>query len=502
MQISNNSHSHCIKSNILQDNQSTRLVFGASGYVGTNLIAALIEAGIPVRASSRKLQVLEARQWHGVELMQSDALDVDSIYQVCEGIDVAYYLVHSMAAGKHFNELDIQAAKNFALAAAKAGVRQIVYLGGLIPENATGKHLLSRKQTGDVLREGSVPVIELRAGIIVGPGSAAFEVMRDLVFHLPVMLTPRWVMAKSPPIALSNLIEYLIKLPNIQEAKGQIFDAAGPETLSYVAMMKILADTANKGPPRIIPIPFLTPKLSSYWLRFVTSVPTNIAQALIEGLKHDFSADDSALKELIPQTLLNFKESVEAAFDAEKSCNIQSRWVEGAFSMRNARSDYAYYSKKAGGSAVTSASLSSVWQVVTAIGGENRYYYLNALWTIREYMDWCVGGHGRHHGRRHPQEVRVGDSIDSWEVLGVEDERRLTLRFGMKAPGAGILEFELTELTTGETELTATAYWHPAGVLGLAYWYSLVPAHLVIFTGLTSKICDRAEKIQTTKNQE
>ena len=298
--------------------QDLRLVFGASGYIGSNLVPKLLSRDIAVRAASRKAQALKTRHWKNVELIDADALQPKTLKQALQNVDTAYYLVHSMAAGKNFSRLDLEAAANFAAAAESAGVRRIIYLGGLVPEDADSEHIVSRRETGDILRRGTVPVTEVRAGIIVGTGSAAFEVMRDLVFHLPAMITPRWVRAKSPPIALDNLLEYLVRLPDIDEAAGQIYDAAGPETLTYEEMMRVLADVAGKRQPIIVPVPVLSPKLSSYWLRFVTSVPTNIARALIGGLKHDFTADTAPLQQLVPQPLLDFRASVEAALNGEQ----------------------------------------------------------------------------------------------------------------------------------------------------------------------------------------
>ncbi len=472
------------------------LVFGASGYIGSNLVPRLLAEGIPVRAAARRVEALEARNWQGVEIRAADALDPESLDAVLEDIDTAYYLVHSMAAGRDFGRLDLEAARNFAAAAEQAGVRRIVYLGGLVPDDADSEHIISRRDTGAVLREGRTPVTELRAGIIVGPGSAAFEVMRDLVFHLPVMITPRWVRAKSPPIALENLLDYLVRVPQFDASAGRIFDAVGPETLTYEEMMRVVADVAGIRGPRILPVPVLTPRLSSYWLKFVTSVPTNVARALIGGLKHDFSGDVAALQWLVPLELLDFRESVEAAFAAERDSRVEARWVEGAFSVRKGRVDYAFYAKRASGSAVTAASAASVWRVVSAIGGSNRYYYLDWLWTLREVLDWLVGGPGLKRGRRDRERLRIGDHVDSWEVIGVEPERRLTLAFGMRAPGAGVLEFDIAPESGNATRVTATAYWHPAGALGLAYWYALEPAHRVIFKGLTREICRRAEALE------
>jgi uncharacterized protein YbjT (DUF2867 family) len=472
------------------------LVFGASGYIGGHLVPRLTLEGRRVRASSRSRAVLAARGWPGVEIVAADALAPETLPVALQDVEVAYYLVHSMAAGRDFGRLDLEAAGNFADAAAQAGVRRIVYLGGLVPEDAVSEHIVSRRDTGVVLRQGSVPVTEIRAGIIVGPGSAAFEVMRDLVYHLPLMITPRWVRAKSPPIALENLLVYLVRLPWVDDAASRSLDTAGPETLTYTQMMYILADAAGKRRPWIIPVPVLTPGLSAHWLRFITSVPTNVARALIEGLRHDFDADDTEARRLVPQQLLGFREAVDAVFALERSGEPITRWTEGAFAVRNQRIDYAYYAKRTSGSAETRANPAAVWRLVSAIGGDNRYYYLDTLWSIREWMDWAVGGPGRMRGRRHPQEVRTGDRIDHWKVLGTQHEKRLSLAFGMRAPGAGVLEFDLTPLANGGTRLTATAYWHPAGVWGLLYWYSLEPIHRFVFKGLTQDICRRAERDQ------
>ena len=470
------------------------LVFGARGYVGTNLVPRLLKEGLTVRASARSTAPLEARNWTGVEIVQADALVPESLPAALEGIDTAYYLVHSMASGKGFSNLDLHAAQNFAAAAAQAKVRNIVYLGGLFPEDADSEHLLSRRETGEVLRQGSVPVIEVRAGIIVGPGSAAFEIMRDLVLNLPLMVTPRWVHRKSPPIALDNLLEYLVRLPDIPEAQGRIFDVGGPEVLTYGEMMRILAVMAGKRPPTIIPVPVLTPALSARWLWLVTAVPTSVARALIGGLKHDFTADDAEARRLVPQHLLTFAESVKAVFDAEDRHEVQASWTEGAFPMRGQRREHAFYAKRANGTAETPASPDAVWQVVKRIGGKNRYYGADLLWWLRETLDWMVGGPGRQRGRRDPDELRVGDFVDSWRIVGVEANRRLTLMMGMKATGSGVLEFDLEPLADGGTRLTATAYWHPAGFWGLAYWYALFPAHLFIFDRMTQNICRLAEE--------
>jgi uncharacterized protein YbjT (DUF2867 family) len=467
------------------------LVFGASGYIGGHLVPHLLAAGKRVRAVARDAASLDRPGWDDVERVSADALEPDTLDAVLKGVDTAYYLVHSMAAGADFGRLDLECADNFAAAAARAGVRRIVYLGGLIPEDARSEHLLSRKETGDRLRHGAVPVTEIRAGIIVGPGSAAFEVIRDLVGALPAMVTPRWVRARTPPIALDNLLEYLARIPEHEDSAGRIYDAAGPEMLSYEELMRIYGEVVGRK-PRIVPVPVLTPLLSSYWLGLVTTVPTPVARALIGGLVHDIPADPEPLRALVPQRLLDYRQAVSAALEAERRQAVAARWTEGALMYRNYRQDYAFYAKRSSGSASTTAAPAEAWQVVTAIGGKNRYYALDFLWTLRELADWFVGGPGFNRGRRHERELRVGDTVDSWRVIGLEPQRRLTLLFGMKAPGAGILEFELEPEGEG-TRITATAYWHPKGAWGLLYWYPLAPFHGLIFSRMTEAIARRAE---------
>jgi uncharacterized protein YbjT (DUF2867 family) len=467
-------------------------VFGASGYVGTQLVPRLVAAGHRVRAVARQRRVLEARGWRGVELLEADALNPPTLPAALAGCRVAYYLVHSMAAGRDFGRLDREAARNFAAAAEMAGVERIVYLGGLVPPGAESEHLVSRAQSGECLRSGKVPVIEIRAGIIVGPGSAAYEVMRDLVYHLPLMITPKWVQSRSSPIALDNLLYYLERIADEPAAVGRIFDAGGPEYLSYEQMMCIFGEVIGRR-PIIVRVPLLSPRLSSYWLGLVTSVPASIARALIGGLRHDIPAHDEPLRALIPQRLRPFREAVLDSLAAERSHRVPGRWTEGAFPHRAYRHDHAFYAKRASATVTSTASAIRLWRVVTSIGGSNRYYTMNALWWLRELLDWLVGGPGFSRGRRDPVDLRVGDAIDYWTVLALEPERRLTLHFGMKAPGSGILEFELEPLPGDGTVLTETAYWHPRGVWGLLYWYALVPFHLFIFRAMTRAIARKAE---------
>jgi uncharacterized protein YbjT (DUF2867 family) len=468
------------------------LVFGASGYIGSNLVPLLVASGHPVRASARNVEVLEARGWSGVELVRADALDPPSLARALEGVDVAYYLVHSMAAGSDFAAIDRRAADNFARAAAQAGVRRIVYLGGLIPPNPRSQHLLSRAETGEVLRQHPVPVTEVRAGMIIGPGSAAYEVIRDLVNHLPAMITPAWVRSSSTPIALPDLLAYLVAVGDIDEAAGKILDAGGPDRVTYEEIMRCYGRLVGRQ-TRILAVPVLTPRLSSYWLRFVTSVPTNVAQALVEGLEHDFVANDARLRQLVPRRLMGLEEAIRSAIEADSRNEVVARWVEGAIACRNFHPEYGFYAMRAGADADGPASPEAVFATVCAIGGDAGYFFADSLWNIRRAVDWPVGGPSYRRKRRHPTELRVGDVVDSWRVIALEPGRRLTLLMEMKAPGAGVLEFVVKPGPGGTgSRVNATAYWHPAGVLGLAYWYALVPAHLFLFRGLTRAIQARS----------
>ncbi len=472
-------------------NSSTCLVFGASGYIGTHLTPMLRDAGHRVRASSRNVEVLEGRQWDDVELVEADALDPDTLDAALADIDTAFYLVHSMAAGKNFAELDARAARNFAAAAERQHVRRVVYLGGLLPDDPPDStHLQSREETGDILRSGRVPVTEIRAGMIIGPGSAAWEVIRDLVNHLPVMVTPRWVKSLSTPIALSNLLHYLCEVSSFNESANETYDVGGPDTLTYADIMRRYGALVDKK-PLIIPVPVLTPRLSSYWLRLITSVPTDIARALIDGLSHDVIARDSRLADLIPQRLLGFDEAAEEALNADRRHDIPAHWAENANERPDFHPNYSFYGKTASGSVRTERTAAELWDVLRQFGHNGDFFYGRALWWLRRALDWLVGGPSFRRKRRHPRKLRVGDVVDVWRVIDFEPERRLTLLMEMRAPGAGVLEFRIDD--AGEMrELHMQAYWHPAGAWGLLYWYLLLPIHLFLFKRSVDAIVERA----------
>jgi uncharacterized protein YbjT (DUF2867 family) len=467
------------------------LIFGASGYIGSHLVPFLLAEGRQVRASSRNIDVLANRGWTGAELVAADALQPETLDSALRDVDTAYYLVHSMAAGRHFPELDARAARNFAQAATRQGVNRIVYLGGLVPDSPQSAHLRSRQETGDILRTGTVPVTEIRAGMIIGPGSAAWEVIRDLVNHLPFMLTPRWVRSRSTPIALGNLLRYLADIPKHRETAGEIYDVGGPDVLTYVEIMRAYGDLVGRH-PLIIPVPVLTPRLSSYWLRLVTSVPVNVARALIDGLSQDVVADDERLARLMPQKLLGFRAAAADALEADRRHAIPAHWVEGAVACREFRPEYSYYAKQQRAFADTTATAEALWREICRFGNHGDFFHAGWLWWLRRALDWMVGGPSFRRKRRQPDELRVGDAVDAWRVIGVQPKKQLTLVMEMKAPGAGVLEYSIED-ADGRRRVSVDAYFHPAGALGLAYWYALLPFHSYIFKGMTRTILRRAE---------
>jgi uncharacterized protein YbjT (DUF2867 family) len=462
--------------------------------VGSNLVPVLTAAGHQVRAVGRRLEALEARGWgQDVICVKADALRPESLPEALAETDVAYYLVHSMAAGSRFPELDRQAAINFREAAAKAGLRRIIYLGALQPPTQGSVHIESRRETGDILRTGPVPVTELRAGIIIGPGSAAFEVIRDLVFHLPAMVTPRWVRSRTQPIALDDIVTYLVRLLDVEATVGGIFEVGGADVLSYADMMREFGALVGRH-PWILPLPMVSPHLSSLWLSLVTAVPTNVARALIGGLEHDLLVDDQALRTLIPMPLKSYRAAVEAALSAEKNALERPRWVEGSMLHRRNRPDFAFYAKHLRVEAKTEASAGALWRQIGRIGGENGYYFLDILWQMRGFFDSLVGGVGMRRGRPAGGALAVGDALDFWRVIGLEPGKRLTLMAEMRIPGSATFELEIRSPLEGVRSISATAHFHPAGVAGITYWNALLPIHQLLFHGLIREIIRRAER--------
>jgi uncharacterized protein YbjT (DUF2867 family) len=476
------------------------LVTGATGYVGGRLVPRLLAAGYRVRALGRSLKKLQGRPWGRhphMELAQGDVLDYDSLVQAVRGCGAAYYLVHSMtAATRDFAATDRRAAQNLARAAAAAGLERIIYLGGLGGEDdpQLSEHLRSRLEVARLLKSGPVPVTFLRAAMILGSGGAAFEIMRYLVDRLPVMLTPLWVHNPVQPIAITNVLGYLIGCLEPEAVKGQTFDIGGPEVVTYRQLFDLYAEEAGLPRRLIIPVPVLTPRLSSYWIHLITPVPASLAQPLAEGLRNPVICRDNHIREIIPQELLDCRQTIRLALQRLAQQQVETCWSDAGQAVPpewTSCGDAAF----AGGTVLSlgyrlrlRATPEKVWEPLVRIGGETGWYYGRALWGLRGWIDRLLGGSGLRRGRRHPREIRPGDALDFFRVLEVEPPRRLLLLAEMKLPGEATLEFRLTGRPDGQTELTQTARFLPRGLGGLAYWYLLYPFHRGIYPGMLKAI--------------
>ncbi|MGL5727757.1 MAG: DUF2867 domain-containing protein [Plesiomonas sp.] len=472
------------------------LILGANGYIGTSLIAHLIPQGYNIRAVARDTATLSNQTWATspqVELVYADLQKAETLNGLLTDIDIVYYLVHSMNDGNHFLAQEQSAATHCAQILQQSSVKKVIYLGALQPHAKQSEHLQARRITGELLRGSGIPVIELRSGIIVGAGSAAFEVMRDLVNHLPIMITPRWVRSKTSPIALDNLLFYLSALINTPINDG-IFDVGGPDYISYQDQMKIYADITGKS-CIIIPVPFLSPALSAKWLRVITTVPINIARALIGGLSHDLPANSAPLQALIPQPLLSYREAISETLKHGSDFLDSARWGYDADAKSTWKADYSFYPKNAGYRLATRVSSKDLWEEINKVGGDHGYFYADILWTTRAHLDRLFGG--KPHVRQRPEHamLQVGDKVDSWKVICADPEKKLSLLFGMKAPGLGRLDFTITE-KDNLRYLDVRAWWHPAGFPGLLYWFAMMPAHLFIFRGMCMQIVKNVLKNQ------
>ncbi|MDI6854507.1 MAG: SDR family oxidoreductase [Deltaproteobacteria bacterium] len=482
------------------------LVTGATGYVGGRLIPQLLEAGYKVRALGRSAAKLKGRPWAGhpnVELAAGDVLDADSLTKAATGCWAGFYLVHSMVADpKGYTETDRQAARNMVKAAAASGLERIVYLGGLggAEDPHLSEHLRSRYEVARILQSGPVPATFLRAAMILGSGSASFEIMRYLVDRLPVMITPRWVSNPVQPIAISNVLGYLQGCLEHDEVKGQTFDIGGPEVVSYRKLFDIYAEEAGLPRRLIIPVPVLTPKLSSYWIHLVTPVPASIARPLAEGLRNPVICQENRIREIIPQELLDCRATIRLALEKVQQQRVDTCWMDAG---RAAPPEWLICGDApyAGGTVldlayriVLAASPEEVWQPIAKIGGQTGWYFGTRLWQIRGWFDRLLGGVGFRGGRRHPTDIRVGDALDFWRVLEVEPGRRLQLLAEMKLPGEAILEFQLKKIDEGRTELVQRARFLPKGLWGIVYWHLLDPWHRWVYGGMLKAIAGAAGK--------
>ena len=469
------------------------LVLGASGYIGQHLVKALSQQGHQVLAAARRIERLDKQQLPGVSCHKVDLNEPDTLTPLLADVDTVYYLVHGMGEGGDFIAHERQVAQNVRDALRHAPVNQLIFLSSLqAPKHEQSDHLRARQITADTLRESGVPVTELRAGIIVGAGSAAFEVMRDMVYNLPVLTPPRWVRSRTTPIALENLLYYLVALLAHPASSHRVLEAAGPQVLSYQEQFEHFMAVSGKH-RLLIPIPFPTRWISVWFLNVITSVPPTTAKALIQGLKHDLLADDTELRALIPQKLIAFDDAVRSTLKEEEKLVDSSEWGYDAQAFARWRPEYGYFAKQAGFSVDTTASLRALWKVVNRLGGKEGYFFGNILWKTRAAMDLLVG-HKLAKGRPERPLLQVGDTVDSWKVIIVEPEKQLTLLFGMKAPGLGRLSFTLED-KGDRRRIDVRAWWHPHGMPGLFYWLLMIPAHLFIFRGMAKRIAKLAEQI-------
>ncbi|MGL5386938.1 MAG: DUF2867 domain-containing protein [Serratia sp. (in: enterobacteria)] len=474
------------------------LVLGASGYIGQHLIPRLTEQGHEITAAARRIEWLEEQNWPHVNCCYVDVYRPETLTAALWQIDAVYYLIHGMGDGDDFIEKERQAAENLRDALRGSTVKQVIFLGALQPEGDSSPHLIARKLTGEILRQSGIPVTELRASIVVGPGSAAFEIMRDMVYNLPILTPPRWVRSKSSPVALDNLLTYLTELLQHPAQESRIFDVAGPEYISYQTMFERFIKISGKK-RWLIPVPLPTRFISVWFISMITSVPTSIASALIQGLNHDLPADGKPLQALIPQPLQTFDDAVKETLRREDEVVDSADWGYDPEARARWRPGYGFYPKHAGCEVETQASSEALWHVVQQLGGKEGYFYGNILWQIRARMDDMIGN-GIVYGRPQRDTLEVGDLVDGWKVITKKPLRQLALMFGMKAPGLGRLTFSIKDLGD-RRQLDVRAWWHPAGFSGLLYWFVMMPAHLFIFRGMAKRIAQLAEEYDNQRPQ-
>jgi uncharacterized protein YbjT (DUF2867 family)/uncharacterized protein YndB with AHSA1/START domain len=479
-------------------------VIGATGYVGGRLVPELLAAGHDVRCLARNPDRLAGVDWRSdVEVVAADVLDPRSLEEALGGIEAVYYLVHAMGHTGDFEHTDRVGAENTKNAAEQAGLSRIVYLGGLGEDDPheLSTHLASRHEVGQVLASGTVPVTELRAAVIIGSGSASFEMLRHLDEVLPAMICPRWVTkTKCQPIGIADVLHYLVAVIDEPEAAGQILEIGGPDVLTYRDMMDRYAAIAGLRRRLIIPVPLLTPRLSSHWVNLVTPLPYGLARPLVDSLINDVVVHpDRDIRRLIDHEPHTLDEAIERALALVGDLEIRTSWMDSAPSSTPA-SPMPQDPDWAGATiyqdiqeVTTTASPTELFATVSGIGGERGWYVAGPLWTLRGWLDKLIGGVGMRRGRRHPDQLRVGDALDFFRVEAYQPPELLRLRAEMKVPGEAWLEWRITDTGSGSSQLRQLARFHPRGVAGRGYWWALLPIHKVIWKQLAQRLADRAE---------
>jgi uncharacterized protein YbjT (DUF2867 family) len=469
------------------------LLTGATGYVGGRLLAELERRSMPLRCFTRRPEALRGRVAPSTEIAAGDALDAAAVRQALDGASAAYYLIHSMG-GEDFAARDREAARIFGEAARDVGIRRIIYLGGL-GEGASGlsEHLRSRQETGEILRRSGVPVVELRASIVLGSGSLSFEMIRALVERLPVMICPRWVAVETQPISVEDLIAYLVAALDLTEGDERIYEIGGPDRVTYADLMREYA--RQRGLKRLlIPVPLLTPRLSSLWLGLVTPVYARVGRKLVDSLRNSTVIRDPAALAAFPVKPRGVREAIARALVNEDEAFARTRWSDAVSSSG--------LTERYGGDLVGTRLIDSrktfvpvpaarAFAPIRRIGGDAGWYYGNGLWRLRGSLDLFLGGVGLRRGRRRADELGPGDALDFWRVESLEPDRLLRLRAEMKVPGRAWLQFE-TNPAAGGTEIRQTAIFDASGLLGFAYWYALYPVHRFVFAGMLRGIAERA----------
>lgn len=486
------------------------LVTGASGYIGGRLVPELLDAGFAVRAGARQVIQLRDAPWADrVEVAHADVLDPGVIRAALEGVDVAYYLVHAIGEGHDFEEMDRRAARTFAAAARDAGVSRIVYLSGLVPEDEElSPHLRSRQEVGEILLASGVPTAVLQAAVIIGSGGASFEMLRYLTERLPAMVTPVWVQTRIQPIAVRDVLYYLVGAATLPGEVNRTFDIGGPDVLTYEQMMQRYAAVVGLPKRRIVRVPVLSPGLSSHWVQIVTPVPNAIARPLVESLRNTVVCREHDIAGYVPDPpggLLGFEQAVELALARVRSGDVPTHWANAE--VRGAPSDPLPSDPDwAGGdlyvderSRVVEASPEALWQVIEGIGGSNGWYSWSLAWGVRGVMDRLSGGPGLRRGRRNPYDLHVGEALDWWRVEEVVDLQLLRLRAEMRLPGRAWLELGITAGPRGETVFTQRAIFYPHGLAGQAYWWSVAPFHGIVFGSMQRNIAREAERLEAER---